>query len=236
MTFFTRGGCKRTLFLAALAAGAVLTVGCGDGAETAAGPETPAVTKPGVVPDTPADTDTFTDARDGQKYRKVTIGTQTWMAQNLNFKTDSSWCYDNADSNCAKYGRLYNWEAAAEACPNGWKLPDTAEWNALVIEVGGDEIAGQALKAKNMWIKSKSPAVYETDRYAFSALPGGIYEDYAEHFVERDYSGFWWTSVGVAETNNLIVHCRSMTYDKNHVWAGYTEKTNRLSLRCVNVN
>ena len=75
-----------------------------------------------------ADKNTLTDLRDGQTYKTVTIGAQTWMAQNLNyayigvpykyfgFTSDSiSWCYDNAPANCTKYGRLYTWAAAMDS-------------------------------------------------------------------------------------------------------------------------
>ena len=54
----------------------------------------------------------LTDERDGQTYKIVKIGDQTWMAENLNYKTESSFCYNDSTEYCETYGRLYTWAAA----------------------------------------------------------------------------------------------------------------------------
>jgi uncharacterized protein (TIGR02145 family) len=97
----------------------------------------------------------------------VTLGGKKWMKKNLNVERADSWCYDNDASNCAKYGRLYTWEAAMTACPSGWHLPSSAEWDALVNAVGSP--AGTKRKAKSGWNYDGNG----TDTYGFSALPGG---------------------------------------------------------------
>lgn len=78
----------------------------------------------------------MTDTRDGQSYKTVTIGSQTWLAENLNYKTLYSYCYNMSSDSCSRYGQYYEWSDAKEVCPEGWHLPSDVEWNILVESVG----------------------------------------------------------------------------------------------------
>ena len=134
-----------------------------------------------------AEKNTLTDTRDGQVYRTVTIGDQVWMAGNLNFETDSSYCYNDSAEYCAKYGRLYRWTAAMDACPSGWHLPDLAEWKTLLAAVGGDSIAGTKLKSTSGWNSDGNG----TDDFGFTVLPAGGWR--SKDFV-GEVAAFWTSS------------------------------------------
>ena len=151
----------------------------------------------------------MTDSRDGQNYRTIKIGMQTWMAQNLNYESAGSYCYNDSASNCAKYGRLYTWAAAMDSagtwssngkgcgygktcsptypvrgvCPDGWHLPTQMEWNTLFMAVGGQSIAGKKLKSLSGWDRDGNG----TDDFLFSALPAGNRDDDGSYY-NRDYA------------------------------------------------
>jgi uncharacterized protein (TIGR02145 family) len=140
--------------------------------------------KENMAEDKQAFTDTtFTDARDGKTYRTVKLGGQTWMAENLDYQTKKSWCYDNNPENCKIYGRLYTWDAARKACPAGWRLPDTSDWLPILAASSFDTAATM--------LKSKAPDWDGTDDYGFSALPGGT-RDPDGSFTFIGSWGFWW--------------------------------------------
>ena len=147
---------------------------------------------------------TFTDSRDGQEYKTVQIGVQVWMAENLNYLTDNSWCYGNDPTNCITYGRLYDWETALNVCPEGWHLPTDAEWKGLTYNLGGEEVAGDNLKEAGLahWESSNEGA---TNSICFTGLPGGSrfspgYFDFLGHY------GYWWKCYGVRCLQCLVPH------------------------------
>ena len=190
---------------------------------------------------------TFTDSRDGKKYRTVRIGEQTWMAENLNYQTDRSWCYKDDSSNCDKYGRLYDWNTAMKACPKGWRLPSREDWDILGQAVGGTRDddgnwigAGTKLKSKTGWedwffeSEGISGSGNGTDDYGFSALPGqsrhtGSYSNFV------GMMGYWWTSESRDDTSYRDgAYYRGMLYNTDFMYERSTvPKSFGFSVRCL---
>ncbi|MRS61269.1 hypothetical protein GJJ30_08200 [Larkinella terrae] len=139
-------------------------------------------------------TGAFTDSRDGQTYKTISFKnaltgtTAIWMAQNLNYKVEGSYAYDDNENNRKELGLLYTWEAAKKACPSGWHLSTDSEWSRLVSEFGGTDKAGEALKSIKGWNEDGNG----TNSSGFNALPAGIRRKGSYEVLGT--LGFFWTS------------------------------------------
>ena len=130
------------------------------------------------------------DTRDSQVYRTIAIGTQVWMAQNLNYQTMGSRCFDGTTENCETYGRLYLQKDAQNVCPSGWHLPSNDEWNVLndyVDGKNGSAGVGNSLKSLT-WTNGERG----TDQFGFSGVAGRFFGDvlYCGSYTH----GLFWTS------------------------------------------
>ncbi|MCL2260099.1 MAG: right-handed parallel beta-helix repeat-containing protein [Fibromonadales bacterium] len=181
-----------------------------------------------------SDPNLFTDPRDDQTYRTVKIGDDTWMAQNLNFRAEGSLCYDNFEFNCAKYGRLYDWNTAMKACPEGWRLPGNGTWQGLFKDTGGEHlgdewsVAGKKLKSKTGWNDNGNG----TNDFSFTALPGG-YFNYEGKYIKTGTEGSWWTDFNDRNGNPHLISMKSGS-DNTEMGIGSVEIA--LSVRCVKVS
>jgi len=143
----------------------------------------------------------FTDNRDGNRYKYVKIGDHFVMAENLNYKTNTSLCYDNAPENCRRYGRLYTMKEASTVCPEGWHLPADWEWKVVKHQVRSglksrrlikNSTMGHPLKAKSGWPFGANGK----DEFGFAALPGGakVRSPINKGFRDLGKAGSWWSS------------------------------------------
>ncbi len=173
------------------------------------------------------------DSRDGNTYRTVKIGHQVWMAVNLNYKVENSFCYKNQEENCLKYGKIYTWNAAVDngVCPSGWHLPSLEEWQTLFKAVGGKSKAAKVLKTTRDWYEGCDG----TDAYGFSAKPAGfsgVYND-TMFFDGNDGSGtYFWTST---EQSDINAYAINLSYTDEAVSID-AFKSHGFSIRCIKDN
>ena len=160
----------------------------------------------------------FTDSRNNRTYRTARIGDQIWMAENLDHRTDRSFANENGD-------RLYTWEAALSACPDGWHLPSTREWNLLVSELGGAGIAGEALKSPGGWKDDGNG----TNSSGFNALPTG-HRLYIGSFHKVGRNGVFWSSTEKDKSN---AWSRRLSHKNSQVTRIANFTGNAYSCRCV---
>lgn len=170
----------------------------------------------------------FVDLRDNNKYEVVKIGTQTWMAKNLAYKTKKGcWAYDNDTTNVAKYGYLYDWETAITVAPSGWHLPTDDEWTLLTTNIGGEDGAGFKLKSATGW---KGATYFGTQvNNGFTALPGGG-RDINDAFSGIGYYGYWWSST---KGKSNSAWSRTLTVNDEYLSKGDNIENFGFSVRCI---
>jgi uncharacterized protein (TIGR02145 family) len=167
------------------------------------------------------------------------------MANNLNYKTTSgSICYDNKDSNCVEFGRLYKWETAMDLptgcsfsyscasqidlkhkgiCPTGWHLPTRAEWGILLSGSTADN-----LKATSDWNNDENGQ----DTYGFAALPGGSSGcSYGGGGIGS--TGNWWSQSYSERDDGLVPEYWYISGSGGIGWNNDATRSCSLSVRCL---
>jgi len=114
-----------------------------------------------------------------------------WMTENLNVVTERSYCYDDSPQNCRRYGRLYIWESAQQACRvlgGGWRLPTNEEWRQLANHYGGIRQESADLG------KAAYTALMAGGSSGFNAVYGGGRTDKSGEYLRIEGHGFYWSA------------------------------------------
>jgi uncharacterized protein (TIGR02145 family) len=182
--------------------------------------------------------------------QEVTIGTQTWMAKNLDIarfqngdiipeartqqewlkagkEGKPAWCYyKNDSSNAANYGRLYNWYAVSDKrnlAPKGWHVPSYDEIKVMGEYLGGLEVAGAKLKSTTGW------EVNGSNSTGFSGLPGGERVSY-DSFFYFGTNGYWWTAT---EHDTSDAEDFFLFYHDGEIYHYWENKLAGMAVRCI---
>ncbi|MGH9221284.1 MAG: FISUMP domain-containing protein [Vicinamibacterales bacterium] len=112
-----------------------------------------------------------------------------WTTANLNVNAPSSYCYDDAETNCRRYGRLYTWESAQRVCRSlggDWRLPTDDEWRQMAKRYGGvsNDSADEG--------RAAFTALMSGGRSGFNAVLGGNRR--AGEYARVEAHGLYWTA------------------------------------------
>jgi uncharacterized protein (TIGR02145 family) len=202
---------------------------------------------------------TMTD-QDGNTYRTIVIGSQTWMAENLRTtkyrngedipeeKENSAWANLKTGVYCnpvsidsieivATYGRLYNWYAVSDSrnlAPLGWHVCTDDDLKVLIDYLGGSRVAGGKLKEAGTTHWSLS--IDATNETGFTALPAGYlnpgsYINPGDFFaIGYSLYGYYWSAT---EVNNNEASKWTLVYNGGSIWFYQNSKEYGCSVRCV---
>jgi uncharacterized protein (TIGR02145 family) len=177
--------------------------------------------------------DYMRDSRDSKIYKMIKVHNKQWMAENLNYVIQSgSWCYNDDTTFCKKYGRLYNWNTAKTACPQGWHLPTEEDWDDLILFLGGWKTAGGKLKAQDGWDETNTGA---TNEVSFSILPGGSRNiPFGRFSGAGTYANFWSLTPSSPINNPEVAVIKYILYSNNNKVSKTSDFISvGLSVRCV---
>ncbi len=166
---------------------------------------------------------TFTDPRDGSIYNTITfkkhlgdsVVERTWFAENASYEIPKSYCYEDMKAYCDKFGRLYNYDGANQACPDGWHVPTIKEWNYLFSFFGGKHEAGRHL------IEGQGSDMHML--YGGFGEPGHIFKDIT-------VSGNWWDNEQKGDNRAGII---TMIKESSEIYHTVIGNGHKLSTRCV---
>lgn len=193
---------------------------------------------------------------EGRVYHTVHIGTRCWLRENLNVGTRvdvnvsqtnngqiEKYCYDEDEHNCEIYGGLYQWNEMMQytsgtlsqgICPDGWRLPNQADWNNLIYSNGGYDIAGGKLKSTGTIEEGTGlwhfPNDGTTNSSGFTAEPAGIA---CYSYDSQGYSAWFWVSESISSTESIYI---ALQQNSSTVSNYYMFKSYGLSVRCLKDN
>lgn len=162
----------------------------------------------------------YTDPRDNKSYKIVDIGGNTWMAQNLDYKTKGSFCYNNDENFCESYGRLYTFDAAQQACPDGWHLATAEDWESLASAT-----KGKSLKLPVDWHEDGNGK----NDTRFSGAPAGFRNSKGKFELFGKRADFW-SSNEEDESNGKYWY---LSFKNEKLEHNKYSKKGALSVRCV---
>lgn len=199
---------------------------------------------------------------DGNTYKTIDIGDQTWMAENLKttkyndgtdipIVTDTStwvnlstpaycWYLNDGEKYKNVYGALYNWHSVStgKLCPAGWHVPDDTEWETLATFSGGESVAGKQLKEASLthWVITEDAI---NNNSGFTALPGGtrwgVLPEPVRYFSDMGYIGYFWSSTEVTNPDSvyLDVYARTFEGSSQECERMSFSKSQGVSVRCI---
>ena len=204
--------------------------------------------------------DLLKDSRDAQTYNTVQIGTQCWMAENLNVgimisssvqqtnnSTIEKHCYDNSTANCETYGGLYYWDEMMEysttlgaqgICPTGWHIPTNEEWKTMEMQLGMTQAQADATGLRGTdeggKLKEIGTTHWNSPNTGATNSSGFTSLPGGYHYISGIFE-----SIGTAsyfwDSNSIGSDAsrRSIGFDSQQIYQSYIPKQWGLNIRCL---